>query len=190
MKIKLPKFLIKMTGDIHLSKYPIWVSYKPAHHKVKGREVRKILDVIKNGDILLRRYDGYLNTIFTPGFWGHAGLYIGENWVIHAIGVGVIKEDVLEFCRSDSVCVLRVRNSGSLIIEKAIEISKHLEEERVGYDYEFVDDNKNVYCTEMINKCFNNLFNNDYEEIAGNSVITPDGIRYSKEIDTIMEIKH
>jgi len=43
MKIKLPRFLIEATGNIHLSKYPSWVAYKPAHHKVKGREVRKIL---------------------------------------------------------------------------------------------------------------------------------------------------
>ena len=190
MKIELPKFLIRMTGNTYLSKYPFWITYKPAHHKVKGYEVRKVFDVIKDGDILLRRYDGYLNTMFTPGFWGHAGLYIGGNKVIHAVGVGVIKEDVLDFCRTDSVCVLRIKDSHNHLIDRSIDIVSKMLDEKVKYDYKFSDKNKLVYCTEMINMSFDGIFYDDYEEVASNFILTPDGIRYSRMVKLIMEIKH
>ena len=102
MKITLPKFIIKSTGSLYLHKWPFWIVFRPSHHKVKGHEVRNIIDNLKKGDVLLRRYDGYLNTMFTPGFWGHAGLYIGDDRVIHAVGEGVIEEDILDFCRTGS----------------------------------------------------------------------------------------
>jgi len=38
------------------------------------------------GDILLRRYTGFLNTLFTPGFWGHAAICVSSSEVVHAIG--------------------------------------------------------------------------------------------------------
>lgn len=50
---------------------------------------------MQRGDILLRRYDGYVNTLFTPGFWGHAALCVSANDVIHAVGVGVVREDLM-----------------------------------------------------------------------------------------------
>lgn len=188
--MKIPKFLIKLTGDVRLSKRPLFISYRPRIHKVKGFEVRQILDVIEPGDILLRRYDGYLNTIFTPGFWGHAGLVITDRKVIHAIGKGVIQEDVLDFCRADSVVVLRVKYVG--LIESAIEMAKKLERERTAYDYEFRsnDKAKKVYCTELVDFCYNNIFNKDYKIVARNNVLIPEGIRFSISVKTIIEFRH
>ena len=66
--MKIPKFLVKFTGDCYLHPKPLFITYKPHHHKVSGTEVREILNTMKPGDILLRRYDGYLNTILTPGY--------------------------------------------------------------------------------------------------------------------------
>lgn len=188
--MKLPKFLIKATGDIYLTIYPAWVQYKPHHHKVVGKEVRIVLDLIQRADILLRRYDGYLNTIFTPGFWGHGGVYVGNNKVIHAVGKGVIEEDILDFCRADSVVVLRVITIDDNMKHNVINKAYQFLQEKTEYDYEFKDKNKKVYCTEMVNEVYNSLFDEQYEEVAGNLVLTPDGIRYSKKASVIMEVKH
>lgn len=188
--MKLPKFLIRVTGDVHLSGRIMWLSYKPSHHKVKGNEVRDILNKLEPADILLRRYDGYLNTIFTPGFWGHGGIYVGNNQIIHAIGCGVIKEDILDFCRADSVAVLRLKNISSRIIKDVIDKTYYFLETKTGYDYEFKDDNGKVYCTEMVNEVYNGVFDIDYEEVAGNLVLTPDGIRNSDKLKLIVEFKH
>lgn len=190
MKLRIPAFLIKLTGDIYLHKFPGWFVYKPSHHKVKGYEVRKVIDALKKGDILLRRYNGYLNTLFTPGFWGHAGLYAGKNEVIHAVGKGVIIEDILDFCRTDSVAVLRIRNIKNTDINKALAKGGKYAKEHVGYDYRFEDENGRVYCTEMINECYNGMFGKDYSDKFGNRVLTPDGLFNSKQVVRVLTVKH
>jgi uncharacterized protein YycO len=190
VRLQVPIFLIKLTGDIYLHKFPFWCLYKPSLHKVKGHEVRKVIKVLKTGDILLRRYDGYLNTLFTPGFWSHAGLYVGKDQVIHAVGKGVIIEDILDFCRTDSVAVLRIKKIKNIEIKKALTIGRKYAKEHVEYDYRFKDGNGKVYCTELINECYNDLFNNDYSNQLGNNVLTPDGIFNSKNVIQILSVKH
>jgi uncharacterized protein YycO len=190
MRLRVPTFLIKLTGDIYLHKFPFWCLYKPSHHKVKGYEVRKVLKTLKTGDILLRRYNGYLNTLFTPGFWGHAGLYAGKDQVIHAVGKGVITEDILDFCRTDSVAVLRVKNVKSSDINKALVLARKYAKEHIQYDFQFKDENGKVYCTELVNECYNDLFNKDYANQFGNNVLTPDGIFNSQRVTQTLFIKH
>lgn len=213
MKLTLPAWILKLTGNIYLYTLPMWLAYKPAHHKVKGFEIRKILDKIQDGDILLRRYDGYLNTLFTPGFWGHAGLYVGDNNVIHAVGEGVIIEDILDFCRCDSVGVYRpiiqdsavtmaintaknlnnIENEKSLNSDQilnAIETANILYQNNTKYDYKFKKDNGEVYCTELVDRCYEGLFKKDYEFIMGNEILLPDNISNSKLINIIIEVKH
>jgi uncharacterized protein YycO len=185
MKLHLPDWLLKLTGDIYLSKRPMFLMYKPQLHLITGDEIRSILYVISPGDVLLRRWNGYLNTIFTGGSYGHAGLYIGKNTVIHATGQGVIEEDILDFCRADSLCVLDVKNGDT---KAAIKIAKQLR--GAGYDYDFQSTNKKYYCTELADYCYLGVFRNDYKEIAGNSVLLPDAIRKSLQVECKLEIKH
>jgi len=189
--MELPKWMIQLTGRIYIASSPLWFQYKPQMHKVKGDEIRQIIDSIHDGDILLRRYDGYLNTFFTPGFWGHAAIYVGSNNVIHAIGEGVVKEDLLDFCRCDSVSILRTKNNNNIeFINNAIVTANELEIARTGYDYKFKSNNGTVYCTELVDVCYNSIFKDDFKIIAGNIILTPDGIRNSFQVDLIVEFKH
>ena len=189
MKINPPNCLIKLTGDIYIHKYPLFVTYKPHHHKVKGKEVREILNKIEPGDILLRRFDGYLNTICTPGFWGHAAIYIGKDIVIHSVKEGVIQEDILEFSRCDSLAILRYIGEKS-VINDAIELAYQFEKQKFEYDYDLVRGNNKVYCTELVDSCYNGLFVDKYEKILGNEVLTPDNIFNSDKVRKILVIKH
>ena len=110
--------LINSTADIHISKYPMFVSYKPKFHKLNGTQIRDILNKLQPGDILLRSYDGYLNSILTPGFWSHSAIYMGENLVSHVVKAGLEIEDILNFCKTDHICVLRFKsNNTDLILE-------------------------------------------------------------------------
>ena len=103
MKLKPPKFAIKFTGDFKFHSYPPFFIYKPHHFQVKGDTVREVMNKVRGGDILLRRYDRYLNTMLTPGYWGHASIYVKKNKIIHSISSGAEKEDILTFCRTDSI---------------------------------------------------------------------------------------
>jgi hypothetical protein len=191
MGLQLPKWLIKLSGDLYIHKYLFWLVYKPHHYALTGENTREILAAVKPGDILLRRYDGYVNSRLTPGFWGHAALCVSDTEVIHALGAGVVREDLITFCRTDSVSVLRVKDADEEMIQRAIACAKEHEKARTAYDYRFRDDkNKAVYCTELVNVCYGGLFDDDFEMIAGNCILAPNGIRISGRVEPVIEFKY
>lgn len=194
MRLKLPKALLEFTGNAYLHKYPLWFTYRPQHHKVSGKEVRQILNVLQAGDILLRRFDGYVNTLFTPGFWAHAALASSCNSVIHAVSAGVVEEDILEFSRCDSLAILRVVNDKSPEFDsragKAVDIANKFREQNFQYDYAFERGNKKLYCTELVDSCYEGLFSDEYTLEMGNNLLTPEHIFTSEHVRVIADIKH
>jgi hypothetical protein len=110
--------------------------------------------------------------------------------IIHAIGEGVVKEDLLDFCRADSICVLRVKNVTDEQVHDAISIAIELEKARTAYDYKFQSKNGTVYCTELVDTAYNNLLKDSYEVKYGNNILLPDGIYKSTVLEIIIEFKH
>ncbi len=190
MAFRLPKLIIQQLDKIYIHKYFPWIIWHPLFHRVKGFEIRQILDIIKPGDILIRRNEGWLTAKAIPGYFMHAALYLGDNKVAHATTSGTGKEDILDFFRTDSVALLRsITNLEQ--IKKAILLGKKMANEHIPYDFEFKDKNGKVYCTEFINICYEGLFNSDYTKDAGggNSII-PDGLYNSKKVKKIIEFRH
>ena len=201
MELKIPKPLIKVTGDITLSPWPMFVQYKPYHYKIGGELVDLIVNTVQPGDIVLRRYTRYLNTVFTPGYWGHASLYASNNRIIHATSKGVNPEHIRTFCRTDSLCIRRINClEPEIVVERAIDFAEKI----VGkeYDFGFVIGDDKYSCAEVVNTCYKPLFANDYEKVYGKIsitrkegikfsqwVITPGGLYRSKAADTILEIR-
>lgn len=127
---KLMDRFLTVFGDIKVFRFPFWMVYDPGSYKVRGAEMRTIGDLLQPGDILLRKYDGYLDGRFIPGFFSHVGLYLGEvlpseeplvddprvkrcfasgsHMVVHSMAEGVFMEDVLNFLRCDYIGVLRL----------------------------------------------------------------------------------
>jgi len=81
------KWFLRWFSDIRLYKGGI-IFFGDSHYDIKGKETREILDIIQPGDVFLRRYDHYLGSILIQGYWSHAGIYVGDNSVIHMIGKG------------------------------------------------------------------------------------------------------
>ena len=123
---------MKILGDIKYHPWPLFFIYDPKGYQVKGYEVREVLNTLEPGDILLRGYDKYLSSLFIPGYFSHAALYLGEvrdedrenceheftpaqlknfgtgqQMVVHAMAPGVFMEDVIDFCRCDRLVILR-----------------------------------------------------------------------------------
>jgi len=186
MKLRMPKFLIEATGHILLSPRPCWFVWRPNIHKVKGSDVRRIIDVVEPGDILLRRFDGYLNTLLTKGYFSHAGTYVGNNNVVHSVSQGCICEDILNFCRADAVCVLRSKN----LYPEAVAQAQLMAAMNVPYDYQFSSINETYYCTETVDMVHNHMFTEDYTTVAGNCILTPDGIFNSSAVERILTINY
>ncbi|MBF5041867.1 hypothetical protein FGE12_05650 [Aggregicoccus sp. 17bor-14] len=123
----LQRFLT-VFGDIKVFRWPLFMIYDPGSYRVKGQHMREVMSRVQPGDILVRRYDQYLDGHFIPGYFSHVGMYVGkveprevaalspqfrenfgtgEQTVVHAIAEGVLAEDFLNFCRCDGLVVLR-----------------------------------------------------------------------------------
>jgi len=165
-------------GDIKVYKFPFFILYDPGSYKVKGFEIRKVIDTIEPGDILIRGYSNYLDGAFIPGFFSHAGLYLGETRktdlvipdvienvfyegkqvVIHSMANGVFTEDIINFCKCDYLVILR-RNQQ---IEPDVDLNadyrkvytKALKNLGKAYDFKFdFSDIGNLSCTELVYVC-------------------------------------
>jgi hypothetical protein len=185
---KIYNGFIGFFGDIKVFKFPMFIIYDPGSYLIKGDDIRQVIKILKPGDILVRGYINYLDGYFIPGFFSHAGLYLGEvaesakelikpdalhdfksgeQIVIHSMAEGVFMEDVINFCRCDYMLVLR-RNP-----EKESEESKKTTFDTVfktalqnlgkGYDFKFDFANfTKLSCTEFVYVACKG-FLNDYD---------------------------
>ena len=163
------KFFVGFVGNIRVY-WGGFVLWGGSSYKVKGHDMRKILDCLQPGDVLLRTYNHYLGSIFVPGYWSHAALYVGDDSVIHMLGHGVCKEDILTFMRCDGIAVLRCSRKPELVIP-AIAKAKAYLEAGTDYDYGFIRGDTSLYCSEMIYHCYDKD-----KEIKFGKYILPDDL--------------
>ena len=100
---------------------------------------------------MLRGYDKYVDGKFIPDEKGysHAGLYAGNNDVIHAVSPSVERTSIIDFCQCDRVMVLRPSiTESNFAVEKA--------ESMIGipYDFNYESDVGRLYCFELISICY------------------------------------
>lgn len=120
---------LKFFGDVKVFRFPFFIVYDPGSYHVKGHDTRTVMERVQPGDILIRGYKSYLDGYFIPGYFSHAGLYLGEvlpehrelvptakgkqlfragqQIVAHSMAEGVFMEDLISFCRCDYMAVLR-----------------------------------------------------------------------------------
>jgi cell wall-associated NlpC family hydrolase len=166
----LPYWFVKGTNKLldklQIFPVPLFFVWGSTSYKVKGDHARYVLDTLRAGDVLLRRYDRYVTSRFIPGWWKHAAIYVGDGKVIHALGHGVVEEDILTFLRCDYVAILRApagqkRRATQVIPDRAREL--------LGKEYDFAfdtGDDERFYCTEVVRKCYHDFDNIVFEEKA------------------------
>jgi hypothetical protein len=152
----LKKKILKIFGDIEKHKYPFFFVYNPTHYKISGKDFERINKEIQPFDVLLRRFDNYLDNGFIPGFWNHAGIYF-DGGVLHAVAEGVKKETLFDFMKADHICLLRPK----------FEYSENLLQERLNsflgkeydFNFDFQDNADRLSCTEVIKEAFKDYDN-------------------------------
>ena len=163
---KIKSRFMEWFSDIRV--YPIGlVLYGQTSYEIKGEDIRLILNIIKPGDVLLRRYKHFIGSMIVPGYFSHVGLYVGDGSVYHMAFTGIVKEDILTFTRCDSICILRLC-SGSVV--QAIDIANELLVKDVPYDFSFESIPDRMYCTEFIDT----VYGHPIGAINGGAVIMPD----------------
>ena len=171
---KIQSKVFEIIGDIKLFKWPMFVVYNARSYGLSGDELYDVTkmvmeDAIQPGDILLRTYDGYLSSKCIPGCFKHAGVYVGNSlWndgqkrrtVIHSLSEGVIKENVVNFFRTDHLAIVRPRVSQE-VRDRAASIA--LRYVGAPYDYNFdlegANAEKAIYCSELPYLCYKGAFN-------------------------------
>lgn len=87
----IKKTLLTLLGRLKYFSRPPVVVFDPSTYRVKGRDCRELLNLLQPGDILLRAYEGYVDSWFIRrsrprrlegrprvGTFTHVGLYVGE----------------------------------------------------------------------------------------------------------------
>lgn len=154
---KLKKLIFRFIGDIkwHGLLHPFWFTINAKTFQLKGKHYRMVEKLIRPGDIIIRRFEGYVDKVLIPGFWNHAGIYVGKiddkhYGVIHAISDGVIIDDLIDFMKTDHLIVLRAPEG---LQEIAIERAKAA----IGSEYDFAFDFNETLrfsCTELVAHCY------------------------------------
>lgn len=151
------KFLT-VFGDIRYSKYPPFLFYDDVNFAVSGDKIEKIMNIIEPGDVVLRGFDSYIDSLFIKSSkkYSHAGVYVGGDEIIHAIAPNVSKDHLIDFCHCDRIAILRPSKD----VENGINTAKKFYEEKVDYDFIFSEQGvgkSSLYCFELAAYCYKNL---------------------------------
>ena len=84
------------------------IKYLPGTFKIKGDQTRELINSCEAGDILLKGYRGYGDSLFRKGRYNHAGIYLDSEHISHVVNGGVDTIDVIDFCRCDRLLILRL----------------------------------------------------------------------------------
>lgn len=146
--------ILTIIGNIKIFPYPCWVHYNPNEfeYKLRGEDVEKIMSVVQPGDLILRKYEHYLDSSLIPGEYSHSSVYIGNNKIIHAVSEGVKEIHIIDFCQCDGILVLRPTSGQEKAIERVIRwVGKE-------YDFKFNStDSSEFYCHELSAKAYDEL---------------------------------
>lgn len=183
MWYKIKTAIIKWFGNIQIFPYPTFIMFGHTAYKMNGEDVREVLNIKQPGDILLRRYNHYISGLMIPGHYTHAAICVGDNKIIHMLGEGIDKQDILTFCRCDEVAIIHCNDeqTNKIAIKKANAYFK----QGIEYDFDFDFSNKTKFsCTEFINDLFNHP---KMDRIKDNYIMPDDFLTLDK---TIFEVKY
>jgi cell wall-associated NlpC family hydrolase len=159
-KAFLTMAMIRLLGNVQCFTFQplFFVFFGSTHYKIKGPEMRRVMENLQPGDILLRRYDRYLSRWFIPGFYKHAAIASSQNSIVHATTYGIFEEDILTFTRADEVAVLRIKDLKPGEAQAAVDVARA----QVGKPYDFLFKNKTkdkrFCCTTLVSFCFSDRF--------------------------------
>ncbi len=122
----------------------------PRKNLLSNDDLKSAKKLLKKGDIVLVGGLRRLSSMIIHGPITHAMMYIGHRRFIHAIcdGVGIDSLHKI-FCEYDTMAILRPKTTSKEKIKKAIAFA--LSKIGTPFDFEFKNDQKKFYCSELVN---------------------------------------
>ncbi len=179
---------LRFLGDIrwHGVLHPFWFTINAKGYRIKGRHTRDVQSLIFPGDMVIRRFEGYVDKLFIPGWWNHGGIYVGihkgrSHQVVHAMSQGVIIEDLIDFCRTDHLIVLRApQRYWAAAVARAVDV--------IGREYDFafdLGDDSRLSCMHVLYRCYPELIVPRWR--WGRQTVVGDDVVDSKWLTTIWD---
>ena len=129
--------IVFWVGDVRRLRTLPWVTWDVSQHRIELDEVlREALPRLQIGDIILHRDEGYLSNLFIGGFLIHAGIYVGDGYVVEALSEGVTKRHAAHILHSDYAMILRPKFDTACEYEDAILDASRWAEKCVGCEYD------------------------------------------------------
>ena len=157
IRYKIQAKFLEYFGRVKVSKYPPFIYIAPKTYALKGIHYYEVIQDLKPGDIVLRGFDDYLDGLFIPGNYSHAGLYVGKmgigiRQVVHAMTPDVQYTDIVTFMRAERIAIVRPNVSED---DKILAIKKIIANIGKPYDYDFIFEENEVAdtrfsCSELI----------------------------------------
>lgn len=149
---------------------------------VRAKDIRELLKLVKPGDVIMRRFDCYLDSYFIKGNYTHAGFYIGHNEIAHMMAEGKRIDDIIDFVKdADGFCILRPFYKRDIM--DAVVWAKH-----VKCDYDFIfntsRNDRFYYCFEFCYYAMN--IGEVFPKVENDNIILASDLISSGEI--IMEV--
>jgi hypothetical protein len=133
------RWTVFKAGDIRRLRSLPWVTWDTHQHRITYDEImRDALPLLKIGDIVLHRDEGFLSNLFIGGAMIHAGIYVGDGWVIEAVSEGVVKRHALHIIHSDYAMILRpqIGDEDSVVRKQAAAVACAWAEKMIGLEYD------------------------------------------------------
>ena len=149
------------------------------YHLIPGHEFRTALYCSKPGDIIVIRAFAEATSILIGAGFTHVAFKANDKDIYDATGDhGVSKRDILELMvGTQDLAVLRLNLPHEKIME-VLERAKQYTEMDIDYDYGFASNKSEMYCSEFIYHCVNDVCPGyfDLRERYGNRTITPEDL--------------
>ena len=117
--------------------------------QITSQHYRLIKPMLAPGMAICTRTDGELANLFIPGFWSHAGIYVGDSTVVEAVGKGVVKTDLIDFLLTKDAIIVK---DPSFANKEQMKDAAEWALKQVGKPYDMYFDklNEYFYCSELI----------------------------------------
>lgn len=145
------RWMVFLMGDLRWlgwKKFPFCLGWYSYESKIDLNEVlRDAMPLLKPGDVVLHRDEGFLSNIFIGGSMIHAGVYVGDGQLVEAISDGVVRRSAAHILHSDRAVILRP-NVAEDAKTQAVEWANRI----VGFGYDFLFEFNGFKEREMIRK--------------------------------------
>jgi hypothetical protein len=118
-----------------------WFSIGKREPQISLNEVMlEAYPLLRHGDVIVHRDDGYASNVGIGGAMIHAGIYVGGSQVVEAIREGVVKRHVGHILYSDYACILRPKFADENTRRAAVAEAIRWAEKAVGFEYDVLFD--------------------------------------------------